>query len=99
MRSFVGHGIDGFDTLEKRFVTMWVDSMSTQRMVFEGTHDVATKTLTMTGEGYDPMTGKLTRYRTETEMKDPDSMIFRMFKPGESGTDVETMRIEYKRGK
>jgi hypothetical protein len=94
---FSGHGVDGYDTTRDKFVGIWVDSSSTELMVFEGTHDEATKTTTMTCDAHDPQTGSPIKYRSTTEMKSPDAMTYQLSALGADGTAVELMRIEYKR--
>ncbi|MEO6708058.1 MAG: DUF1579 domain-containing protein [Planctomycetota bacterium] len=96
---FTGHGIDGFDTAENKYVSIWVDSMSTELHKFEGTGDAGGTTTTRTGECKDPETGKMVKQRSVTEMKDNDSMTFRMFTAGPDGKEVEAMKIDYKRRK
>ena len=46
---FSGRGLDSYDTAKKKYVGVWVDSMSTSPMMMEGDYDAAKKTLTMTG--------------------------------------------------
>src|SRR5687768_222046 len=50
-QKFHGHGMDSYDPHKKKYVGVWVDSMSTSPLVMEGTFDKDKKTLTMTGEG------------------------------------------------
>ena len=70
---FQGHGMDSYDLIKKKYVGVWVDSMSTSPLVMEGTFDKEKKTLTMTGEG-PGMDGKPTKYKTVSEWKDDDTM-------------------------
>src|SRR5687767_4311056 len=60
---FQGKGLDGYDQNKKKFVGIWVDSMSSAPMLMEGTHDVATKTTTTTGEGVG-QDGKPQKFKT-----------------------------------
>ncbi len=46
--------LDRHDLVKKRYVSVWVDSMSYRPVLFEGQMDEATKTLTMLGEGPGP---------------------------------------------
>src|SRR5262245_40983715 len=48
---FQGRGMDSYDAGKKKYVSVWVDSMSTTPMTMEGSYDAAKKTLTMAGEG------------------------------------------------
>jgi hypothetical protein len=93
-----GKGLDSYDPAKKKYVTVWVDSMSTSPLVMEGTYDKDGKALTMTGEG-PGQDGKLTRFKSVSEMKDKDSMVFTLYEVGKDGKDHEMMSITYKRKK
>ena len=75
---FTGKGLDSYDPARKKYVGVWVDSMSTAPMVMEGTHDKDKKTTTMSGEG-PGMDGKATKYKSVSEMKDDNTMLFSMY--------------------
>jgi hypothetical protein len=90
---FSGRGFDGYDPAKKKFVTVWVDSMSTAPMTMEGTYDKDKKTLTMAGEG-PGLDGKTTKYKIVTELKDNDNMVSTMHMG-----DSQAFVITYKRKK
>ena len=98
-KPYIGHGVDGYDTFKNKFVSLWVDSWSTEMHVFEGTKDASSNATTLSGECHDPATGKVVRERLVTEMKDNDSMTLHMYMPGPDGKEVEGMKIEFKRRK
>lgn len=75
---FTGKGLDTYDPVKKKYVAVWVDSMSTSPMVMEGNYDKAKKTLTMAGEG-PGMDGKPTKYRSVSEMPDDNTINFSMY--------------------
>ena len=75
---FTGKSIDGYDPTKKKYVGVWVDSMSSSPMVMEGSYDKEKKTMTMSGEG-PGMDGKPTKYRSVSEMPDNDTINFSMF--------------------
>jgi hypothetical protein len=70
--------MDTYDAAKKKYVGVWIDSMSTAPMVMEGTFDAAKKTLTMVGDGPGP-DGKPTKHRTVSEWKDEDTIHFGMY--------------------
>src|SRR5438552_8772342 len=59
---FQGHGTFGYDSLKKKYVGVWVDSMSSSLMRTEGDYDAAAGALTMIGEGPGP-DGNLVKFR------------------------------------
>ena len=92
---FTGRGLDSYDPAKKKFVGVWVDSMSTAPMLLEGTYDKEKKTFTMSGEG-PGMDGKTTKYKAVNEHKDDNTVIFTMY----MGDDKDpAFVITYKRKK
>jgi hypothetical protein len=77
-QKFKGRGFDSYDGAKKKYVGVWVDSMSTSPMTMEGTYDKEKKVLTTTGEG-PGMDGKPTKYKSEVELKDDDNMVMKMY--------------------
>lgn len=95
---FTGRGLDSYDANRKKFVGIWVDSMSTSPMVMEGTFDPATKTTTMTGTGpgHD---GKPQKFKIVTKHTDDDHQAFQMFMVGADGKETSAFTIDYTRRK
>jgi Protein of unknown function (DUF1579) len=89
---FHGRGFDSYDSMKKKYVAVWVDSMSTSPMTMEGTYDKDTKTLTMAGEGPGP-DGKPMKFKMVSEMKDDDNVHSKMT------MGAESFEIVYKRKK
>ncbi len=94
---FQGKGLDGYDPGKEKFVSLWVDSMSTAPVVMEGTYDEKTKTLTMTGEG-PGMDGKTAKYKNTTTHADKDHQTFKMYQFN-GDKEALMMTIEYTRKK
>jgi hypothetical protein len=97
-QKFTGKGLDGYEPNAKKYVSVWVDSMSTSPMLSEGTYSPDGKVLTMTGEGPGP-DGKPTTYKMTTEHKDKDTMLFSMHAPGPDGKEAVMFTISYTRRK
>ena len=92
---FTGKGLDSYDANKKKFVSVWVDSMSTSPMTMEGTYDKETKKLTMAGEGPGEG-GKVQKVKSVTEWKDENTAHFEMYM---GDTKEPTFTIVYKRKK
>lgn len=75
---FTGTGLDSYDPVKKKYVAIWVDSMSTSPIVMEGDLDAKTNTMVMQGKGPDPE-GKTVDYKMSTEYKDKDTHYFKMW--------------------
>jgi hypothetical protein len=97
--TFQGHGVLGYDPDKKKYVEMWIDSSDAHMGVMEGSYDEATKTLTMLSDGHDRMTGKPTKERSITKIKDADTMSYSFRSTSEGGKEMEIFAIEYKRKK
>lgn len=94
-QKFSGRGMDSYDAGKKKYVGVWIDSMSTAPMVMEGGYDAAKKTLTMSGEG-PGMDGKAEKFKAVSAMPDADTIDFAMYM-GDGKEPAFT--IQYKRKK
>jgi hypothetical protein len=93
---FQGHAVMGYDPAKKKYTGTWVDSMSTNISVLEGTYDPKTKTMTSWMESPGP-DGKPMKMRSTSEWKDDDTRIFTMHSPAGQGDEFAMMKITYKR--
>lgn len=96
--AFTGHGLDGYDLNKKKYVGVWVDSMSSAPMHMEGNYDPETKLLVMTGESPGP-NGQPQKFKTTTETKDKDHFIFTMLMVTPTGEEQPAFTIDYTRRK
>lgn len=100
---FSGHGVFGYDSHKEKHVGTWIDSMSTQLLVMQGTCDEQTGELTMFSEGSCPcpVTGKPLETKTVSTYDGDDARTFTMYMKGEdTGNEfIKVMVIEYKRRK
>ncbi|HSQ58535.1 MAG TPA: DUF1579 domain-containing protein [Gemmata sp.] len=92
---FSGRGMDSYDAAKKKYVGVWVDSMSTSPMLMEGTYDKDKKQMTLVGEG-PGMDGKPAKFKSVTTMPDDNTIHFDMFM-GDAKEPAFT--IDYKRKK
>ena len=94
--TFEGRGVTSYDPAKKKYVGVWIDSMSASPFVSEGTYDKATKTLTMVGNMPTP-DGKAARATMTTVSKDADTKVFTLRSAGPEGKEAEMLQITYKR--
>ena len=94
---FKGMSIEGYDNIKKKFVSSWIDSMSTMMMVSEGTYDPATKTFTYNAE-CEMMPGMQTKVREVIKIVDKDHHTFEWYED-RGGQEAKTMEIHYTRKK
>jgi hypothetical protein len=97
-KPFQGRGLTGYDPFKKKYVGIWVDSMSPGIHTSQGSFDKSGKIFTENMEGPDPK-GKIMKMRAVTEMKSSDRMQFSMYAVGEGGKEALMMEIAYTRKK
>jgi hypothetical protein len=96
---FEGLGYVGYNNLEKRYETVWLDSMGTGMMRGTGSFDAKTKTLKDSGEYTCPFSADKTRdYKSEWKILDKNSLHYTMWGPDiDTGKEFKQMEIVYKR--
>jgi len=93
---FSGQGLDSFDPIKKKFVSIWVDSMSATPMMLEGDKSPDGKKITMTGKGPAP-DGTSANYKTETEYVSKDKHVFKMWMGTTTGDPMMVATYERKK--
>jgi hypothetical protein len=94
---FKGMAIEGYDNVKKKFISSWIDNMSTMMMNSEGTYDAATKTFTYMAE-CEMMPGMRTKMREVIKIVDKDHHTFEMYEDRGTG-ETKSMEIAYTRKK
>jgi hypothetical protein len=96
---FEGRGQFGYDPIKKKYVGSWIDSLSPNLSVLEGSYDPKTKTMTYVGEGIAPEGTKYTQ-KMVTTTKDDGSRVFTLYmKVGEAKDEVKFMEVTYTKRK
>jgi flagellar basal body rod protein FlgC len=95
--NFKGMAIEGYDNAKKKFVSSWIDNMSTMIMNSEGTYDPTSQTFTYNAE-CQMMPGKMTKIREVVKVVDKDHHTFEWYDDSH-GAEAKTMEISYTRKK
>lgn len=93
---FTGTGLDTYDPVKKKYIAIWIDSMSASPMILEGDKSSDGKKITMTGKGPSP-DGTTTDYKTETEYVNKDKHVFKMWMGTTSGEPMMVATYERKK--
>jgi hypothetical protein len=93
---FSGIGIDAYDNLRKRYVTVWLDTMSTGVFTMEGTASADGKTITLKGQHGEPGGGHMT-HRAVWKIVDDNSQTFDMYGTHGHGKETKMLEITYSR--
>jgi Protein of unknown function (DUF1579) len=97
---FEGSGQFGYDPIKKKYVGTWIDSMSPNLSLLEGSYDSKTKTMTYVGDGVDP-TGKMKfSQRMVTTYKAEGTRAFTLYMTvAKEAGEVKVMEITYTKRK
>lgn len=76
---FMGKSTMGYDNAEKKFKSTWIDNFGSGIMMFEGTYDDATKTITLLAKYTDPATKKESTWKEVDTFIDENTMTMEMF--------------------
>jgi hypothetical protein len=94
---FHGIGYTGYDNQKQKFVSTWIDTMSTGIMYSEGTYDSSSKTFTFSSDCVDPMTNQPSKMTNVIKIVDDNTHTFTMSGTGPDGKDRKMGEITYRR--
>ncbi len=94
---FTGLQIVGFDRYQKKYVTLWIDDMSTHFSMSGGGLDFAGKVLTETGVWPDPATGGTRKIKAVTTWVSDAKFRWEVFRLEPDGKAVKSMELVYTR--
>jgi hypothetical protein len=95
---FEGINIIGYDNHTKKYLSTWIDSMSTAIYFFKGTADPDGKTITQESCYDDPVRG-LMNWRSVSKIVDDDTMFYEMYLAPEGGIEEKMMEMTMTRKK
>jgi hypothetical protein len=96
---FHGVSLVGYDNLKKVFTSTWVDNMGTMMMNLEGPYDPVTKTIKLSGNCTNPMTGGQMKIKEEFTIVDDNTEKMVMYGPDMKGKEFKMMEITFTRKK
>jgi len=96
---FIGHGISGWDSMKKKYVSIWVDNSSMSLGVMTGTWDKEKKMLSLQGEQPDPASGKMMKARQTVEYPDANTRVMKNYVTPAGGAEMMNLEVSYTRSK
>ena len=93
---YSGVGITAYDNLRRRYVSTWIDTMSTGIFMMEGTASADGKTITLKGQHPEPGGGYMT-HRAVWKIVDSNTQTFDMYGTHHGGKEMKMMEITYTR--
>lgn len=83
---FTGIGITGYDNYARKYVTAWMDSMSTGIYLFEGTAGEDGRTITLESHFDDPVKGPM-KLPCVVKLVDDNTEVFEMYMTDKNGNE------------
>ncbi len=96
-QAFEGHLLQGYDTINKEVVTVWVDDTKPFISVSRGKEKDGTTI--MTGRDPDFMTGEMKNTKSVITVVNANETRMKSYTVGADGTEHQTMELHYKRKK
>lgn len=90
--TFTGINLLAYDNHTKKYVSAWMDSMSTGIYFFEGTADADGKVITQECSYDDPTKGP-SRWRSVTTIVNENTLEYEMYVTPEGGTEEKMMEM------
>lgn len=89
-----GQGLTGYDNARKSFASVWVDTLTTSLMTGVGNYDSQTGSIVETGEFTNPLTGAVSKFRSELQFVDDDDYKRTIFAVDKSGKETRLMEFD-----
>jgi hypothetical protein len=96
---FTGKGLWAYDNAEKKYVSLWIDSMSTMVMVAEGSADASGNVITVKSKCTCPITNKPMVVRQVLTIEDADHHTYESYATLEGEPEHKSMTIKYTKTK
>lgn len=93
---FTGIGVTGYDNHTKKYVSTWMDTMSTGIYFFEGTASADGKTITLESRYNDPVKGPM-KWRSVLRIVDNNTQVSEMYGTDKSGKEEKMGETTYTR--
>jgi hypothetical protein len=90
--TFNGINVIGYDNHTKKYVSTWIDSMSTGIYCFEGTASADGKTITQQSSYDDPVRGPMV-WRSVTRIVNKNSLKYEMYLIPKAGKEEKMMEM------
>lgn len=92
MARFTGHGVTGFDPATGKYTGVWVDSMMTAAMPYEGECGEGGRRLVCRAHSPGP-DGRSVMQTMATVLKDKNTKVFTITRPGAGGKEQVVLEI------
>jgi Protein of unknown function (DUF1579) len=98
-KPFKGAGLWAYDKLKQKYMSLWIDDMSTMVMVAEGAADSSGKVITVKSKCMDPMKGKEIDMKQVLTVIDNDHHTYEAYQSDDGKDETKSVTIKYTRAK
>lgn len=95
-KNFEGMGVCGYDSGQRKYVSSWIEDMSTAIMTETGSYDSSTRTFTFTSEAKDE-NGQTVRCRRTVKVNSNDEHVMTAYKADSSGQETKMAEMTFRR--
>ncbi|MGZ7066046.1 MAG: DUF1579 family protein, partial [Candidatus Aminicenantales bacterium] len=92
-QGFQGRQIVGYDLYQNKYVSFWIDNMSTAFFLTSGMLNAAGNVMTETGTWPNPMTGGTQKVKIVTTFTPDGKYMFEMFTYTPDGKEFKSMQL------
>jgi Protein of unknown function (DUF1579) len=96
---FNGIGYTGYDNVQKKYLSVWMDTAGTGMMWITAMADKTGKTMSGSARIWDPMTQKPATVESKITVVDNDHHNFELWGKAPNGKQIKLMEIQYTRKK
>jgi hypothetical protein len=96
---FHGIGFTGYDNVQKKYLSVWMDTAGTGMMFMTALADKSGKTISGSARIWDPLTEKPATVESKTTIVDNDKHTFELWGKAPNGKPLKLMEIQYTRKK
>lgn len=94
---FEGLGILGYDNVQKKYTSVWIDTMGTMIFTSLGSCDASGKVITLHGDYVDVMSGQKKKVRSVCRMINDNKHVFEMYDRTADGKEYMSLEVTYTR--
>lgn len=94
---FEGRGTEGYDNQSRKYVSTWIDNLSTGPMNYTGSASADGKVFTLSADFLDPVTSQKMVNKGVTTILDKDSFKYESYMVGADGKEFKNLEVVAKR--
>lgn len=94
---FRGMGITAYDNIEEKYITTWIDNLSTGILILSGRYDQNRDAVVMTGDYTDPVTEQKRFLKSVERVTEDGTRVYEHWEVSDDGSEFKVMELTYRR--